>query len=315
MIRVGNVQIAGDLILAPMDGYSSWPFRSLCRELGSAVSYTEFVKAEDVLDRPNYVEKKLYFRDDERPIFFQLYGHNPKILVQAALQLQDRDPDAIDINLGCPNRSITSRGAGAGLMRTPLKTARIFRDLTKVLDIPVTAKIRLGWKDCQNQLLIARIIQEWGGSLIAVHARTKEQGHYGKPNLPAVKDIKDALTIPVLGNGGIQRAEDIMIMRERTGCDGVMIGRGAIHNPWIFRGYNREDLQPDQVRFLMLDHLERSLSFSGQEEGLILYRKFAAGYLSPYQLDPETRRKLLTETRPEEFIKQLEEIFQLITNT
>ena len=227
---MGDITTEGDLILAPMDGYSSWPFRSLCRDLGSVISYTEFVKAEDVLDRPNYIEDKLYFTEEERPVFYQLYGHDPKKLVNAALRLQERGPDAIDINLGCPNRSVVSRGAGAGLMRTPVKTARIFKLLSQELTLPVTAKIRLGWRDCQNQILIARIIEEHGVSLLAVHARTKEQGHHGEPNLPAVAEIKTSVDIPVIGNGGISRVEDIQTMREGTGCDGVMIGRSAIHN-------------------------------------------------------------------------------------
>ena len=303
------MQVEGDLILAPMDGYSNWPFRSLCREMGSAISYTEFVKAEDVLDRPNYIEEKLYYTENERPVFFQLYGHNPDKLLDAALRLQDRGPDAIDINLGCPNRSITSRGAGAGLMRQPLKTARIFKKLTQLLEIPITAKIRLGWRDCQNQLLIARIIEEFGGSLIAVHARTKEQGHQGEPDLPAIKEIKNALEIPVIGNGGITQAADIQTMQKATNCDGVMIGRAAIPNPWIFSRKNRDQISPELVKEVVLDHLERSLSFYKNGDGLVLFRKFAAGYLAPYQLTPETRRTLLTETDPKKFEKQLGEIF------
>ena len=309
ILKVGNIQVGGDLILAPMDGYSSWPFRSLCREMGSAISYTEFVKSEDVLDRPHYIKEKLYFEEKERPVLFQLYGHNPDKLLEAALTLQNHGPDAIDINLGCPNRSITSRGAGAGLMRNPLKIARIFKKLSQSLEIPVTAKIRLGWQDCQNQLLIARIIEEFGGALVAVHARTKEQGHQGEVNFSALEEIKQTLTIPVIGNGGIQRAEHIKIMQEQTGCDGVMIGRAAIPNPWIFTRKNREQISSDKVKEVILDHLERSLSFNKNRDGLILFRKFAASYLSPYQLTPETRRSLLTETGPKKFKKQLGEIF------
>ena len=243
------------------------------------------------------------------PFFFQLYGHNPDKLLEAALTLQDHGPDAIDINLGCPNRSITSRGAGAGLMRNPLKIARIFKKLSQSLEIPVTAKIRLGWQDCQNQLLIARIIEEFGGALVAVHARTKEQGHQGEVNFSALEEIKQTLTIPVIGNGGIQRAEHIKIMQEQTGCDGVMIGRAAIPNPWIFTRKNREQISSDQVKEVIRDHLERSLSFNKNRDGLILFRKFAASYLSPYQFTPETRRSLLTETDPKKFKKQLGEIF------
>lgn len=312
--QVGDITIEGDLILAPMDGYSSWPFRSLCRDLGSVISYTEFVKAEDVLDRPDYIKDKLYFTEKERPVFYQLYGHDSEMLVNAALRLQERGPDAIDINLGCPNRSIVSRGAGAGLMLTPVKTARIFKLLSRELKIPITAKIRLGWRDCQNQILIATIIEGYGGSLLAVHARTKEQGHRGEPNLKAVAETKTRVDIPVIGNGGVSCVEDIHTMRELTGCDGVMIGRAAIRNPWIFSHLNREEIPPDQVHELMLDHLERSLSFYGKTKGLILFRKFAAGYLAPYELVPEKRKRLLTETDPGKFTQQLGEIFTRIIN-
>ena len=307
--QVGEIQVRGDLVLAPMDGYSSWPFRSLCRDIGSGISYTEFVKAEDVLDRPQYIKEKLFFIDNERPVFFQLYGHDPDKLLAAALRLQEWEPDAIDINLGCPNRSIANRGAGAGLMRTPVKTARIFKKLSLALGVPVTAKIRLGWQDCQNQLLIARIIAEYGGSLLAVHARTKEQGHQGEPDLPGVAEIKRMVNIPVIGNGGVKQVSDIQIMQEITGCDGVMIGRAAIHNPWIFSKLNREEIPANKVQEVMLDHLERSLSFHGQENGIIRFRKFAASYLAPYSLSSEQRKRLLTESDPEKFVHQLGEIF------
>ena len=314
IFHVGDIPIDGKLILAPMDGYSSWPFRSLCREMGSAISYTEFVRAEDVLDRPGHIEKKLEHKEHERPVFFQLYGHNPEAILQAALLLQSRGPDAIDINLGCPNRSIVNRGAGAGLLREPKKVARIIKLLTSSLEVPVTAKIRLGWKDCRKHLLIARIIQEYGGGLVAVHARTKELGHHGEPDLSGLAEIKQALHIPVIGNGGIEKVDDITIMEDRTGCDGVMIGRGAVANPWIFSGLNRDQIEPDQVQQLMLEHLNRSLSFYGIPDGLVLFRKFAAGYLSPYSIDSEIRRVLLTDTEPAAFIDRLREIFQAIEN-
>jgi nifR3 family TIM-barrel protein len=306
--HIGPLPVTGNLILAPMDGYSSWPFRSLCRQLGSAVSYTEFVKAGDILDRPQYIEKKLYFTAEERPVVVQLYGHDPQTILEAALQVQEIEPDAIDINLGCPNRSITRRGAGAGLMRTPLITARIFKFLTSRLDIPVTGKIRLGWRDCPNQLLIARIIEDFGGAALAVHARIKEQGHQGPPDLAALAEIKESLQIPVIGNGGITRTPDIDSMLNATGCDGVMIGRAAIKNPWIFSGQNREEISPGEILALMEEHLDRSLSFYGREDGLVLFRKFAAGYLKPYQLDDQTRKDLLTERDPDRFKNKVNRI-------
>lgn len=299
--QVEDLKITGNLVLAPMDGYTDWPFRSICRELGSSISYTEFVKAEDVLQRPQYIKDKIRFTELERPVFIQVYGNNEDALLKAALILQQTRPDAIDINMGCPNRSIAGRGAGAGLMRTPVKVARIIKSLKKSLDLPVTAKIRLGWKDCQNGKLLSQIIESFGGSLVAVHARSKEQGHEGNPDLKTLADIKERLQIPVLGNGGIRQVEDIQNMVAATGCDGVMIGRGAVHNPWIFSRRDRHEIKPGEVQDLLLEHLARSLSFYGEEKGLILFRKFAAGYLDPYQLEKETRRELLMEEDPGKF--------------
>jgi len=307
---VNDLEINGNLILAPMDGYTDWPFRSICRELGSAISYTEFVKAEDVLQRPHYIKEKIHFTESERPVFIQIYGNRADTILEAALILQETGPDAIDINMGCPNRSIAGRGAGAGLIRTPLKAARIIKTLKNSLDVPVTAKIRLGWKDCQNGMLLSQIIESFGGSLVAVHARSKEQGHEGQPDLDALADIKDRLQIPVLGNGGIRKAVDIETMITATNCDGVMIGRGAVLNPWIFSGRDREEINSSEVINLMLDHLDRSLSFYGSEKGLVLFRKFAAGYLEPYGLEREQRRKLLMETDGRKFKEQVREIFE-----
>lgn len=309
-IQVGDLKITGNLILAPMDGYSDWPFRSICRELGSAISYTEFIKAEDVLQRPHYIQDKILFTQEERPVFFQIYGHDPEIILQAAVALVKHEPDGIDINMGCPNRSIAGRGAGAGLMRTPLKAARIIKLLSQTLDLPVTAKIRLGWQDCQNGLALAQIIEENGGALVAVHARSKEQGHEGLPDLSALSEIKTALEIPVVGNGGVRRVSDIDVMFKAAGCDGVMIGRGAVLNPWIFSRRDRELVGLSEVQDLLLEHLERSLSFYGEEEGLVLFRKFAASYLEPYRLEPVPRKTLLTENDPAKFRLGVTDIFE-----
>lgn len=309
---VRDLPIQGDLILAPMDGYTDWPFRSICRELGSSISYTEFVKAEDVLIRPHHIENKIRFTDAERPVFIQVYSSEPAALLQAALVLRERNPDAIDINMGCPNRSIAGRGAGAGLMRTPIKAARIIKNISRELDIPVTAKIRLGWQDCWNGLQLAKIIEIFGGSLVAVHARSKEQGHQGAPDLEALAGINRALEIPVIGNGGIKTVADIQTMLDQTKCDGVMIGRGAIKNPWLFSRKKRSEISPSQVHDLLLEHLNRSLSFYGLPDGLVLFRKYAASYLEPYGLDQETRRKLLTEMDPEIFKQLVGEIFNSI---
>ena len=169
---IRDIPIYGDTLLAPMDGYSDWPFRSICRALGSAMSYTEFVKVEKILSRSKEPAKRLYFETAERPVTFQIYGDDPDLILKAALIVEKWKPDIIDINMGCPAKSIADRGAGVGMMPSPLKIARTFRALVKSLKVPVTGKIRLGWDKNKNYKLIARIVEEEGGSLIAVHGRT-----------------------------------------------------------------------------------------------------------------------------------------------
>ena len=203
--HVGGIPIYGDTILSPMDGVSDWPFRSLCRRLGSAMSYTEFVRAEAILQEQKSVFKKLTYEDAEHPVVFQIYGGDPDKIVEAALQLRDLGPDVIDLNMGCPSRSIANSGAGVGMMRTPLKIGTTFRKLTAALDIPVTGKMRLGWNDCRTYKMVARMVEENGGALIALHARTKEQGYGGAADWDAIAEVKATVKIPVIGNGDVRK--------------------------------------------------------------------------------------------------------------
>ncbi len=298
-------------MLSPMNGLSDYPFRSLCRELGSAMSYTEFIKAEDILHRKQKTLQKLAFDPAERPVVIQLYGADTTQLVEAGLRIQELQPDIIDINMGCPTRSISNRGAGAGLLRTPVKIARIIRRLTAALEIPVSAKIRLGWDENDRRYrLIARIIEENGGSLLAVHARTRQQGYTGSADWDAIAEIKQLLSIPVIGNGDVRTPADIDRMKSHTGCDGVMIGRGALANPWIFSHQNRTDVSPEQVRAFVIRHLQRNLAFYGREQGLKLFRKFAAAYLSCYRLSRSERTHLFTLTDADDFMAAFEELYQ-----
>lgn len=292
-----------------MDGFSDLPFRSLARQLGSAMSYTEFVNAIDVLHGHPRLEKRLTFRQGERPIVFQLFDDDPDRLVRAAMILHQRQPDIIDINMGCSARDVAGRGAGAGLLRTPEKVAQIFRQLARAFGIPITAKIRLGWDEGSlNYLDIARIIEESGGKLIAVHGRTKKQAYGGKANWEAIAEIKQAVSIPVIGNGDVRTVADIERMKAHTGCDGVMIARAAIGNPWIFARLDRAEVPDEQVRTMMLRHLEGMLDFYGQQQGLVLFRKHASRYISPYRLERAQRRQLLTAERPEEFLALFDQL-------
>ncbi len=307
LFQVREVPVYGDAILAPMDGYSEWPYRSLCAELGSAMSYTEFVKAKNIIRAYEHMAPRLKYDEGERPIVFQLWSEEPDELVKAALMVQDKFPDIIDVNMGCPAKSVAHIGGGVGLMKTPLKIARIFRRLSAALDVPITGKIRLGWESCRNYRLIARILEENGAALIAVHARTKEQGYGGEADWDAIAEIKSMVKIPVIGNGDVRTVADIDRMKSHTGCDAVMIGRAAIGNPWIFSRLEREQVPPEEVRRMMHLHLERSMAFHGPRKGLILFRKHALRYLKLQRLPRATRTKIFTQETPEGFLALLDE--------
>jgi nifR3 family TIM-barrel protein len=306
---VRDIPIHGDAILAPMDGYSDWPFRSLCRALGSAMSYTEFVKVEKILSRSNEPRKRLYYEETERPVTFQIYGDDPDLILKAALHVQELDPDIIDINMGCPAKSIADRGAGVGMMPTPLKIARTFRKLTATLRVPVTGKLRLGWDRNKNHKLIARIVEENGGSLIAIHGRTKEQRYSGEADWDAIAEVKSLVKIPVIGSGDVRTVPDIERMKQYTGCEAVMIGRAAIANPWIFSGLDREQVSPEQVQKTVNKHLEKSIKFYGEEDGQRLFRKYAVQYLLLKTLDRESRKEILKQRPSGEFLNILNQIY------
>lgn len=307
---VRDIPIYGDAILAPMDGYSDWPFRSLCRSLGSAMSYTEFVKAEHIVRSFRHVRAKLTYEEFERPVVFQIYGDDPDEMLAAALIAQDLGPDILDINMGCPAKSVAHRGCGVGLMRSPQKVAQIFQKLTSSLRIPVTGKMRLGWDDCLSYREIARVAEENGAALIAVHGRTKQQGYGGQANWEAIAEVKSIVKIPVIGNGDVRRVEDIQRMKDFTGCEAVMIGRGAIANPWIFSRLDREQAPPEQVRATMRQHLEKNIAFYGAEDGERLFRKHAMQYLNLGRLDREARKNILRKHPAGEFAGILEQIYE-----
>ena len=310
---IREVPVYGDALLAPMDGYSDWPFRSLCRELGSAMSYTEFVKVEKILSRRSKQPRaKLHYEEAERPVTFQIYGDDPDTILEAALRVQEWKPDIIDLNMGCPAKTISDRGAGVGMMRTPLKIARTFRKLTAALKVPVTGKIRLGWESNKNYRLIARIVEENGGSLIAVHGRTKEQSYSGEADWDAIAEVKAAVKIPVIGSGDIRRAADIERMKQHTGCEAVMIGRAAIANPWIFAGLDREQVPPEMVRETVHRHLDKSVRFYGVEDGQRLFRKYAVQYLLMQTLTRETRKDILRERPSGDFLEMLSRVYAAV---
>ena len=306
---IRDVPIYGDTILAPMDGYSDWPFRSICRALGSAMRYTEFVKVEKILSRSKEPAKRLYYEEAERPVTFQIYGDDPELILTAALKIEPLKPDIIDLNMGCPAKSIADRGAGVGMMPSPLRIARTFRRLVKALKVPVTGKIRLGWDRNKNFKLIARIVEEEGGSLIAVHGRTKEQRYAGNADWDAIAEVKSTVRIPVVGSGDVRSVSDIQRMKRHTNVDAVMIGRAAIANPWIFMGLDREQVPAELLKQTVHEHLQKSVQFYGEEDGQRLFRKYAVQYLLLKTLDRDSRKEILKERPSGEFLELLNQVY------
>jgi nifR3 family TIM-barrel protein len=305
--HIGPIPIYGRRILAPMDGFSDLPFRTLCRRFGSAMSYTSFVNAAAILAGAPQAKAALAFDPAERPVTVQIFDDSESRLLAAALRLMELRPDILDVNMGCSSRCVAGRGAGAGLLRDPAKIGRIVGELARALPIPITAKIRLGWDDdSRNYLEVARAIEDNGGALIAVHGRTKVQGYTGEADWAPIGEIKAAVAIPVLGNGDIASAQDAGRLRRRTGCDAVMIGRAAMGNPWIFLPDPGPPLDAAQVLPVVVEHLRGMAALYGDERGVVLFRKHLARYLDHLAFGEGTRREFLTASRASDLLPLLQ---------
>ena len=256
MLRIADVSIDPPFILAPLAGYTDLPFRLLCREYGAGMCVSEMISCHGLLYRQLKTMAMLQSVPQEHPMALQLFGADPDIMGKAAALCAPTLPDFIDINMGCPVPKVTKRGAGAALMRDPLLAARIIEEVRKQGKRPVTVKIRAGVDSThKNAVSFAQMAEKAGASAIIVHGRTWAQGFTGKADWQIIAAVKEALSIPVIGNGDILSYDDGLLMQEQTGCDGVMIGRGALGNPWIFTRAGR----PDDFSSLMkgvLRHLE-----------------------------------------------------------
>ena len=283
---VRDVPVYGDVILSPMAGFSDLPYRSLCYDYGSAMSYTEFASAEAITQGKEINERTrriLGYAPHEKPIVFQIFGNSVEMLLEAAQRIEPLQPSIIDINMGCSVRKVSGRGAGAGLLREPDKIGRIFAALTRVLSVPVTGKIRLGWdQDSLNYRDVARAMTENGASLVAVHGRTKDQSYSGQANWDAIADLVAVADVPVIGNGDVATVADIAAIKAQTGCAAVMIGRGAIGHPWIFQRRDRHEVSFAEKAVFIRRHFALMREFYGEELALILVRKHIARYLKGY---------------------------------
>lgn len=282
---VRDIPVYGDVILAPMAGYSDVPYRALCRAYGSAMHYTEFVPVEALLGRRsrNRYWQRLDKQPGESPMVFQIFGNDAQLICQAAQNILDLEPDIIDINMGCSTRKVSGRGAGVGMMPQPDLVRDTFRLLSQQLPVPVTGKIRLGWDTTQqNYLEIAHIMEENGAALIAMHGRTKVQKYDDNADWDAIAALKQAVSVPVIGNGDVKTVADIDRMKAYTGCDAVMIGRAAIGNPWIFARQEKSNLTFAAIAKAMRIHLREMLAYYGDPHGLVLFRKHLKRYIEAF---------------------------------
>ena len=267
---------------SPMARFSDVPYRTVCRAYGSAMNYTEFVAANSLILTRNPSWRRLDIKPGgEMPMVFQIFGDDTDVILRAAERIEAWGPDILDINMGCSVPRVSEHGAGVGMMRKPQQVAEMFRRLSATLKIPVTGKIRLGWDDSyRNYLEIARIMEENGASLVAVHGRTKEQKYGGQADWDAIAEIKQAVNIPVIGNGDVKTVADIERLKTHTGCDAVMIGRAAIGNPWIFAKRERVTLTFADITAVIRLHLQEMLAYYGDPDGLVKFRPHLRKYFA-----------------------------------
>jgi tRNA-dihydrouridine synthase B len=310
VFHIGSIPVYGSLILAPMDGYTDHPFRYICRQWGSACIYSEFINGVDLEGKyPPYLKERMYFHESERPFGYQILDDSPERILNAARILRQRNPDFLDVNMGCCSRTVCSRGAGANLLKEPEIISLIISSLVREMDIPITAKIRLGWDDSsRNYLDVARRIAEAGASALAVHGRTRVQMYKGSADWDAIAEVKQAITgIPVIGNGDVKTADEIEPFLKHTGCDAVMIGRGAVGNPWIFARKKRSDCTRQEIFNTLRDHLTASMLYFGENHGLIVFRKQAINYMREDWPSVEVRHEALTTLDPVHFLSLIEQ--------
>ena len=290
-LRIGELSLENALLLAPMEGYSDQPFRRICRRLGADLVYTEFTSSEGLVRLAGRSASKISLAEDERPVGIQIYGRDPGRMGQAARRAAANRPELIDINFGCPARKVCGGGAGSQLMREPELLLEVAQAVVQATDLPVTVKLRLGWDDAsRNVVEIGLRLQDLGVRAVTVHGRTRCQKFEGMADLDGIAEVKRALEIPVIGNGDVRRPEDALRMFLHTGVDAVMIGRAAIHYPWIFRetcSFLACGLVPPPPSLaerldLLREHLELALEHKGDHRAVLEMRKMYPAYLRDY---------------------------------
>ncbi len=298
---IGKVLIEGNLVLGPMAGVTDLPFRLLCKEKGADLVCTEMVSAKGIHYNNKNTESLLTVEEEERPVALQLFGCDPYIISEMAKRIEHRNFDILDINMGCPVPKVVNNGEGSALMKNPQLIGEIVRKVSGAIQKPVTVKIRKGFhQGDDNAVEVAKIAEENGAAAIAVHARTREQFYSGKADWDTIRRVKEAVSVPVIGSGDVQSPEDAKRMVELTGCDGIMIARGARGNPWIFeqiKKYLMEGIilsKPvfSEVREMILRHANIAVEYKGEFTGMREMRKHVAWYTFGYPGSSTLRNKV-----------------------
>lgn len=312
-LQIGNVKLENDLILGPMAGVTDLPFRLLCKKQGAGLLCMEMVSAKGIMYNNKNTKFLLTIDERERPVSLQLFGSDADIISEQAKRIEELPFDILDINMGCPVPKIVNNGDGSALMKNPLLAGEIIEKTARAIQKPVTVKVRKGFDEEHiNAVEMAHIAQESGAAAIAVHGRTREQYYSGKADWEIIRKVKEAVKIPVIGNGDVWTPQDAIDMRKQTGCDGVMIGRGAQGNPWIFKqilhyeqtGELLEKPSPQEVTEMILRHAKMQMEFKGEYIGMREIRKHAAWYTAGYKNSAKLRGKI-NETETYEELKEL----------
>ena len=286
-LKIGSVTLDNNILLAPMAGVTDLPFRLLCREQEAGLVCMEMVSAKAILYKNKNTESLLTIHPQEGPVSLQLFGSDPKILSEMARQIEERPFSILDINMGCPVPKVVGNGEGSALMRQPKLVEEIVTAVVKAVKKPVTVKIRKGFNDtCVNAVEIARIAEQCGAAAVMIHGRTREQYYTGEADWEIIAKVKDKLSIPVIGNGDIKDGASAEAILRRTGCDGIMVGRAARGNPWIFRqiaAYLQDGTvlpapEKEEIRAMILRHAKMQLEYKGEYTGIREMRKHVSWY-------------------------------------